>query len=76
MKTVEKDPEREDQEPTQTGPNYGIERVSSFTDLKSKYLEKEADLLEVNIWIRQLTHYINTFEVKTILIEHKRPGGV
>ena len=41
------------------GPNYGIENFTSFSDLKPKYLEKEANLIEVNNWIRQLTHYIN-----------------
>ena len=29
------------------------------TDLKPKYLEKDANMIEVNQWIKQLTNHIN-----------------
>ena len=49
MIAIERDTEMEDQEPIQTGSNDG-----------RSDMEKEANLKEVNNWIRQLTHYINT----------------
>ena len=52
MKATIRDAEKEEQEPTQIGPNYRIERFTSFSDLKPKYLDKEANLIEVNNWIR------------------------
>ena len=31
--------------------NYALDKFTSYPDLKPKYLEKEANLIEVNTWI-------------------------
>ena len=38
--------------------SYTLDKFTRYPDLKPKYLEKEANLLEVNAWIRQVGHYI------------------
>ena len=58
MKSIERVTEKEEQEPTQTCSNYGLDRLTSFSDSKPKYLEKEANLIEVNNWLKQIKHYI------------------
>ena len=43
MKAIERDTEKEDQEPSQTQAcsSCGLDRFTSYPDLKSKYLEKD-----------------------------------
>ena len=38
--------------------SYSLDKFTSYPDVKLKYLEKEANLLEVYTWIRQVGHYI------------------
>ena len=59
MRAIERDTEKEDQEPTPSSScsNYGLNRFTSFPDLKH-ILEKEANLIEVNMWLKQINQYI------------------
>ena len=57
MRSTERDTKREEQEPVASHSKYGLDRFTNYTDLKTKFLEKEANLIEVNTWIRQITHY-------------------
>ena len=51
MRAIERDTEKEDQEPTTSCSNYGLDRFTNYSELKPKFHEKEANLIEVNMWI-------------------------
>ena len=50
MRAIERDTEKEEQAPTSSCSNYGLDRFTNYPDLKPKFLEKESNLIEVNIW--------------------------
>ena len=59
MRASERDTEKDDQEPTAAScSNYRLDKFTSYPDLKPKYLEKEANLIELNTWISQVTDCI------------------
>ena len=60
MRATESDTEKEEQEPTSSWSNYGLNIFTNYPDLKPKFLEKQANLIEVNTWIRPITHNIKT----------------
>ena len=48
MRASEIDTEKEDQEPAASCSNYELNRFTNHPDLKLKFLQKEANLIEVN----------------------------
>ena len=48
MKASERDTEKDEEEPKASYSNYNIDKLTSYPDLKPKFLEKEANLIEVN----------------------------
>ena len=59
MRASERDTEKDEQRPTAAScSSYALDNFTSYPDLKPKYLEKEANLIEVNTWIYQVTRYI------------------
>ena len=58
MKVSERDTIKEDQELTVSCSNYRLDKFTKYPDLKPQFLKKEANLIEVNTWIRQITHFI------------------
>ena len=58
MRASYRDTEKDGQEPTASCSNYRLEKFTTYPELKPKFLEKEANLIVVNTWIHQMTHYI------------------
>ena len=57
MRAIARDKEKVNKEGPLVAQASGVERFTAITNLK--FLEKEATMIEVNHWIKQLTNYIN-----------------
>ena len=59
MRAIARDTEKVNKEGPQVAQASGVERFTPITDLKPKLLEKEASMVEVYHWIKQLSNSIN-----------------
>ena len=54
MRATERDTEKEEQETIASHSNCGLNIFTNHPDLKPKFLEKEANIIEINTWIRTI----------------------